>query len=159
MIEQVKVAVKTDDGGVVIMSIVINDGRNVVAKPTKKYINEQVAKSSQHGWGGKPVSWRKIEDSELPDRYFRSAWEDTGNLGVNMDKARAIQMDHIRNLRDAALFSLDVEYMRADERGDIRRKQEIASRKQMLRDIPETFDMGVATTPEELKNLWPKELL
>lgn len=159
MVEQVKVAVKTDDGGVVVMSIVTNDGVNVVHEPTTEYINEQVARSSQHGWPGNPLSWRIIEDSELPDRYFREAWEDTGKLSINMDKARAIQMNHIRDLRNAALVPLDMEYMRADERGDVRRKQEIAEQKQVLRDLPETFDLSVAKTPEELKNLWPKELL
>ena len=158
MIEQVKVAVKTDDGGVVVMSIVTNDGANIRVEPTTEYINEQITKSSAHDWGGKPISWRRIDDAELPDRHFRGAWEDNGRLGINMARAREIHLNDIRRARDLRLAELDTTYMRADERGDLGEKQQIARRKQALRDLPITFDLTVAKTPEELKALWPEEL-
>lgn len=155
MIQQ-KLAVKTDDGGVVIMSVVLHDGR-------KKFypdFDKLVAQSAEHGWNGKPVSWRLTDDAEITglDRYFRGAWEDSGRLGVNLPKAREIHLSHIRIARDRELRRLDTEYIKADEAGDTTRKQEIAQRKQSLRDLPETFDLSKATTPEELKALWPPEL-
>lgn len=158
MVEQIKVAVKTDDGGVVIMSIVINDGQNVVQEPTTEYINAEITRSSAHGWPGKPISWRRIEDTELPDRHWRGAWEDTGRLTVNMDRAREVHMGDIRRARDQKLLELDRAYLLADELRNDLEKRRIATQKQRLRDLPQIFDLTVAKTPDELKALWPEEL-
>lgn len=100
------------------------------------------------------------DESDIPsDRTFREAWEcSSGRVAVNMDKAREIHMDRIRKVRDRELAKLDVEYQRADERGDATAKAQVAARKQALRDIPQTFDLTQAKTPEELKALWPEGL-
>ena len=101
-----------------------------------------------------------VESDLLADRYFRDAWEDlTTSVGVNMPKARVIQMDHIRRIRDQELVRLDIEFIRAVEVGDTAEQTRIASLKQTLRDIPTTFDLTVFSTPEDLKNAWPTELL
>ena len=80
-------------------------------------------------------------------------------VNVNMTKARAIHLAEIRKVRDAELVKLDVPFMRAVEAGDTDAQATIATEKQVLRDIPATFDIttGVAT-PEALKLKWPDTL-
>lgn len=103
-----------------------------------------------------------VEDHEVPsDRTFRNAWvkgQGPNKVDVDMPKAREIHMTKIRKARDKKLADMDVQYMRADEAGNASEKAAIAQQKQALRDIPTTFDLSVATTPDELKALWPAEL-
>ena len=95
-----------------------------------------------------------IDVSLVPsDRTFRDAWE-TDNaespepIRVNILKARDIHMDRIRIDRDKRLTELD------------KRKYgtEYDTERQTLRDIPQNFNLIVATTPDELKALWPEGL-
>jgi hypothetical protein len=44
--------------------------------------------------------------------------------------------------------------MRVVENGDTTKQQQIATKKQALRDVT-TTDLSTITTPEELKNVWP----
>ena len=98
-------------------------------------------------------------DRKLGKPHFRDAWEDDGTaIRVNMPKARIIHMDQIRGVRDKELKELDLPYMKALEAGDTAEQQRIANQKQVLRDIPQTFDLDIAATPEDLKALWPQEL-
>ncbi len=78
-------------------------------------------------------------------------------ISVNMDKARAIHLAEIRRVRNLELAALDITFMRAVEAGDTDAQATIASEKQVLRDIPQTFEL-TARTPEELKGKWPSEL-
>jgi hypothetical protein len=73
-----------------------------------------------------------------------------------MSKARGIQMDRIREVRNKELAKKDVEYMKALEADDGSAKT-IAAEKQALRDIPQTFDL-TTDTPEQLKEKWPEGL-
>ena len=75
-------------------------------------------------------------------------------IKVNMAKARGIQMDKIREMRNKELAKKDVEYMKALEADDGSAKA-IATEKQVLRDIPQTFDL-TTDTADELKNNWPE---
>ena len=79
-------------------------------------------------------------------------------INVNMSKARGIHMDKIRLVRNKQLAGLDVSFMRAVETGDASERVRIAGEKQVLRDIPQTLDL-TTDTPEELKAIWPIELL
>jgi len=100
-----------------------------------------------------------IESSDLPYRdQFRDAWEWANGVRVNMPRARIIHMDRIRNVRDAELEQLDVPFMQALEAGDVAEQQRIAGLKQVLRDIPQTFDLSRYRTPATLKSAWPPEL-
>jgi hypothetical protein len=87
------------------------------------------------------------------------AWEmDTdGRPRVNMAKARGVHMDCIRECRNEELAKKDVTFMRAVEAGDTSAQATIATEKQALRDIPQTFDL-TTDTPEQLKAMWPTEL-
>ena len=89
------------------------------------------------------------------------AWEmDTdGTPKVNMEKARVVHMDKIRVVRNAELVKKDIPSLRAIEAGDTDEQATIATEKQVLRDIPQTFDITTdVDTPEKLKAKWPAEL-
>ena len=87
------------------------------------------------------------------------AWEmDTdGTPKVNMAKARGVQMDKIRVVRDKELVKEDLNMLKALEDGNTSAQATVKSKKQELRDIPQTFDL-TTDTPEELKNKWPEGL-
>jgi hypothetical protein len=72
---------------------------------------------------------------------------------INPDKAKVIWKDKWRAARKPLLASLDIEFMRAVEMGDVVRQAEIASKKQALRDVTQTEISG--NTPEEIKAVWP----
>lgn len=76
-------------------------------------------------------------------------------IKVNLDKAKEIWLDHYRKARTPLLEKLDLEYMRADEAGNIELKKEIASKKQALRDVTKT---ELPDTLEGIKNTWPEIL-
>ena len=109
--------------------------------------------------GGFP--YEIVEHSQLPqDRTFRNAWKvKAGGADVDMPKARTIQMDRIREKRSTKWDDLDQEYMICDEQGDAPGKSEIAAQKQVLRDLPTTFDLESITDPAILKDTWPPEVL
>jgi len=77
-------------------------------------------------------------------------------IKVNMEKARDIHMNHIRDMRNAELAKKDVEYMKALEADD-GSAATVAAEKKALRDIPQTFDL-TTDTPEDLKEKWPEGL-
>lgn len=102
--------------------------------------------NERHGFGGEIVP-----PSAVPPRsLFRGAWiRKPGGVEVDMPQARALHMDDIRKGRDAKLRELDVEQLRGNS---------VEAQKQALRDLPQTFDLNAAQTPEQLKALWPDEL-
>jgi Iap family predicted aminopeptidase len=79
-------------------------------------------------------------------------------ITLNMAKAREIQRDRIRALREPLFADLDVAYQRADENGDAEAKAAIAARKQALRDATKDPAIDAAKTPEELKAAIPDAL-
>ena len=78
------------------------------------------------------------------DRTFRNAWDldSSKNLVVDMAKAKALHMDRIRLMRNAELEKLDKEQFKnlTDQNALVR----IESEKQVLRDIPQNFDLDAA---------------
>ena len=139
------------------MKIVVNkgDGTCSILTPAPEYLSrghsvEDVRiKDTPSG-----LSSRIIDDLDIPqDRYFRGAWTDDlpGDLvDIDMTKAQVVHMDVIRIARDEAIAVLDIETMKGID---------VQTEKQVLRDIPQTFDLTKAVTPEELKALWPTELV
>ena len=108
-----------------------------------------------------------IDDATLPyhitgDRYFRDAvvWDDTvpNKCRCDMPRARVIHMDRIREVRDIELAGLDGPEQVAIRRGDTVEVERIRALKQRLADIPQTLDLSVYQTPEDLKAAWPAEL-
>jgi len=85
------------------------------------------------------------------------AWEMDvdGRPKVNMTKAPGVQMDYIRKARNKALEALDRPQMTAMVQGNQGETQRIEVEKQVLRDIPQTFDLTPYKTPQALKDAWP----
>ena len=106
---------------------------------------------------------RIIEITSLPtDRTFRNAWtddNDTDTIDIDMVKARPIQMDIIRGLRKEKLKDLDIQFTRALEQSDTKEINKIAEQRQILFDLPTTYDLSQYHTPEALKEAIPKEVL
>lgn len=102
---------------------------------------------------GAVVGWKPIQDRDVPpDRTFRGAWRCKGdNIEVDMPAAREIHRERLRRHRARMMPDLDAEYIKADEKGDKARKQEIAQEKQRLRDITADPRIEAAGTPDELR--------
>lgn len=102
------------------------------------------------------------ENYETPlERTFREAWTFGGNpedgiISIDMDKARDIWRDKIRQARAEPLLALDAAFMKALETGAD--TSAIAARKQYLRDAPADPRINAATTPEELKAITFEDL-
>jgi len=78
-------------------------------------------------------------------------------ISVNMDKARDIHRDRVREARNPKLAAKDVEFQRALETGAD--TSAIVADKQALRDAPAAAAIEAASTPEELKAAWDVDLL
>lgn len=78
-----------------------------------------------------------ITADDLPDTYFRNAWEFDPAKGVkvNVEKAKEIQRDVWRRMRKPLLDALDLELMKALEASNTAKRKEVADRKQALRDV------------------------
>jgi hypothetical protein len=124
--------------------IIYNNGNGVsVVIPTGELSIEEVqAKDCPQG--------TIIDDSTLPSRDFRNAWELVdGAVSVNFAKAQAITKDRLRAERTPLLEAQDVAFQRALESGAD--TSTIVAEKQRLRDITKQVD--TATTLDELKGL------
>ena len=99
-------------------------------------------------------------DYTIPtERTFRGAWEantDTGVISVDMDAAKDIWRDKIRQARIEPLEALDTAFMKALETGAD--TTQITADKQALRDAPTHADIDAATTPDELAAVQPAGL-
>lgn len=90
------------------------------------------------------------------DRYFRNAWkQNLDKIEVDMEKAKVVHMGNIRKVRDQELSRLDVEWTKKAAQKKNQESDDIEAKRQVLRDLPQTFDLSVAKTPDELKALWP----
>lgn len=128
--------------------------------PVDELIQVAIDKTS---WGhlGKPIAWRRGAFSDFPVEHheFRSAWRDTGaKVEVDMPTARNLWRDKLRAARKPLLAALDEQVQRALETPgtDMR---EIVAAKQALRDVTDDPAIEAATTPDELKAVWPAPLL
>ena len=76
-------------------------------------------------------------------------------INVNMDKAKNVWRDKIREDRKPYFESLDVDYLKATEAQNVTLKNHIETKKQQLRDAPEDSRIDEAETPELLKLVDP----
>ncbi len=100
--------------------------------------------------------FRITDKSNIPqDRVFRNAWTDDNNtetVDIHIEKAQEIKKNNFRELRKPILEKLDADYMKALEASDIVAQQEIANKKQLLRDVT---DLPLPTDIEDLKTFIP----
>jgi hypothetical protein len=127
------------------MQVIIYDNGNgvsVVYSTSELPIEEVKAKDCPQG--------TVIDDSELPSRDFRNAWELVdGAVAVNFAKAKDLTKDRLREERKPLLEAQDVAFQRALELDTD--KSAIVAEKQRLRDITKQVD--TATTLDELKGI------
>ena len=78
-------------------------------------------------------------------------------ININMNKARDIHREKVRQARNPKLAAKDVEFQRALETGAD--TSAIVAAKQALRDAPAASAIEAASTPDELKQAWDTDLL
>ncbi len=89
------------------------------------------------------------------DRHFRGAWSLSGDvISEDLDAAKVLFKDKIREVRKPLLEAEDVKYMRAIEDDDATAKAAAATKKTALRDAPAASAITDATTIAELKAAW-----
>ena len=87
------------------------------------------------------------------------------SIGINVEKAKQIHKNKIREVRNPLLEKKDVDYIRALEVGDTVKVAEIIAEKQALRDVTAIIDdvtpiaTSVLGVTEELKQVWDPEVL
>ncbi len=94
------------------------------------------------------------------NRDFREAWSLSGTvISEDLDKAKEIFKDKIREVRGPLLEAEDVVYMKAMEADDASAKTASVTKKNALRDAPAASAIGSASTIAELKAAWDTDLL
>jgi hypothetical protein len=107
-----------------------------------------------------------VDDDTNVDYDFFKSYDFDWNLEIgtetvaifNLEIAKEVHIEHIRKKRSKIFPQFDVEYMRALEIGDQIKMQEIATKKQALRDATE-IDFSNVATPNQLKQTWPTDIL
>jgi len=74
-------------------------------------------------------------------------------ITVNMDKAIEIKKDILRSQRTEMFVKLDVDFMKAVEQADTQLQQEIAAKKEILRNITSKPELINATTVDQLNEV------
>lgn len=94
------------------------------------------------------------------NRDFRGAWVLNGSvISEDMDKAKEIFKDKIREVRAPLLDAEDVTYMKALEADDATAKSASVAKKNALRDATAASDIDNATSISELKAAWDSSTL
>ena len=93
-------------------------------------------------------------------RHFRGAWTLNGTvISEDLDKAKEIFKDKVREVRKPLLEAEDVTYMKALEADDTDAKAASVTKKNSLRNAPAANAITNATTINELKAAWDSDLL
>lgn len=103
---------------------------------------------------------------EIPDRLpiyalsvFRNAWKiNAGKIEIDIQKARAIKTDLVREERNQRLGMLDNEMKIADDANNPSEQARVRAKRQNLRDLPATIqtDLDAITDPDALAAWRPK---
>jgi hypothetical protein len=94
------------------------------------------------------------------NRDFRGAWSLSGTvISEDLDKAKEIFKDKIREVRGPLLEAEDVVYMKAMEADDASAKTASVTKKNALRDAPAASAITNANTIAKLKAAWDTSLL
>lgn len=153
--DRVLVAIKRPDGGVSI------------ADTTGWVIEEYLVmwRQTQHL---PELSYRIVSPADLPSQHddLFDAWHDPGQgpLTIDMERAKNVWRGFIKAAADKKLAVLDERAKEAADAvlvGDDSAQatvKSIAQERVALRSLHATFDLSQATTPEELKALWPEQL-
>ncbi len=100
-----------------------------------------------------------VVDNVFYDNYFYPEGYDFDKevgLKINIEKAKEVQRNKWRDARKKRFEKLDLQFMLALEKGDTELQKIISTKKQELRDLPNTF---LPDNLEEIKSTWPNILL
>lgn len=147
---------RADDGG---LDVIIPNSKSAIERVLGPLTDVEYEEHVwEHSVPGDAITPDFIDDSNIPqNREFRDEWRQDGNtIIVDQTLARVKHMDRIRFMRQKKFeemgfpqrLNIQIESAILDDRT----KTEL----QRLRDIPQTFDLSSAKTPEELKFLWPE---
>jgi len=87
------------------------------------------------------------------------------SIGIDVNKAKQIHKDKIRNVRQPLLEAEDIIFMRAVESNDDTAKSTSSTKKQAIRDATNIVDSATITATDvvgvtnELKAVWNTDLL
>ena len=94
------------------------------------------------------------------DRHFRGAWSLSGSvISEDMDAAKVIFKDKIREVRAPLLEAEDVVYMKALEAGDSDAQAASVTKKNALRNAPAASAITNAADIAALKAAWDTDVL
>lgn len=126
----------------------------LVPSPNCKRSIEEIAKKDVSDG----IPYEIVEDDVVPvDWTFRNAFIMKGRtIEVDILKARIIHMERIRRVRNEELIKSDADVTREMENGGV--TPALKTKRQALRDIPQTFDLDQFTDADSLKVAWPVEL-
>jgi len=94
------------------------------------------------------------------DRHFRNAWSLSGTvISEDMDAAKVIFKDKIREVRAPLLDAEDVVYMKALEASDSSAQSASVTKKNALRNAPAASAITSADTIARLKAAWDTSVL
>ena len=94
------------------------------------------------------------------DRHFRGAWSLSGSvISEDIDAAKAIFKDKVREVRNPLLDAEDVVYMKALEADDASAKSASVTKKTALRDAPAASAINAASDIAGLKAAWDTSVL
>jgi len=94
------------------------------------------------------------------DRHFRGAWSLSGSvISEDMDAAKEIFKDKVREVRAPLLDAEDVVYMKALEADDADAKAASVTKKAALRDAPAASAINAASDIAGLKAAWDTSVL
>ena len=96
-------------------------------------------------------------DDHTVEHNFTGAWRHSGagKIVIDMPEARKIKMATIRVERDLRFPILDTEWMKATGQGNSAAAAIFEAKRQKLRDIPQTVNLGTVKTPEALAAFEP----
>ena len=102
-----------------------------------------------------PHDW--IADAKL--RSLRKAWIlQNGCLCIDMNRAKKLMIDQVRNRRNDILRKLDLEFMKAMETMNLSKVQEIGQYKKQLRDLPEVLNQHQFTSISDFESHYAQVL-
>ena len=94
------------------------------------------------------------------DRHFRGAWSLSGSvISEDMDAAKEIFKDKVREARTPLLDAEDVVYMKALEADDASAKAASVTKKTALRNAPAASAINSASDIAALKAAWDTSVL
>ncbi len=95
-----------------------------------------------------------------PNHIARQAWKLVdGKIEVDLEKAKKLFMDYLRNVRSNKFKQLDIEQLKALATENKQKVKEIEEEKEALRKMPESINWEMVETVYDLFHVMPPILM